>query len=217
LSKEEKVAAEVSAPKKKRKTSRRLTPAEWGECGAFWESGQFTLTMLSERYNVTPESISRKMTKMGYTKGSQAELNEEETKKSIASAFTIARDEIAKRLLDTRNRTYKYVSIAEQMAMIELDQANKNKEPIGLRRDNLRAINEAMSIFEKAQRQKLISLGIKDGEFDIGEELPTLSISEMTNQEVEDAINQAEDLDFGPAEEEPSEGDDFMDRTDEAE
>lgn len=185
----EEVAEEVSPVKKKRKASRRLTSAEWGECGALWESGQYTLTMLSERYSIAPESISRKMKQNGYVKGSQVELNQDEVKEAIAGAFTIAADEIAKRLLDTRNKAYNYASHVEKMAAMELQTAIQNKEPIGLRRDNLRALNDAINIFEKTQRQKLISLGVKEGEFDMGDEMQTLSITKMTDDDVSDVVN----------------------------
>jgi hypothetical protein len=68
-----------------------LTPSQWAEIRALWETGETTLNELSERYGVTTRTLQAHFAKQKAVKGSKA--------KEIAAAVTEAVSPTASRIV----------------------------------------------------------------------------------------------------------------------
>lgn len=176
---------------------RRLSPKEWAEAGALWESGEVSLTDLSKRYKVSRESLSRKFVKLGLRKGSKAQQHAtavaEEVAKNAASSAAIT----AARIRDTKEQHYEWAAALSRMAMHRVATAARNGHAIATEFNNLKAIEKAIQVIKigREERYRLLGLDREDAWDD--DDLPDLLINEMSAEDVVEIQRRKVDLGLG--------------------
>ncbi|MCG5512848.1 hypothetical protein [Ectothiorhodospira shaposhnikovii] len=191
------------APRKPGSSSRRLGEADWIEAATLWESGNYTLEDLSNRFGISKEALSKGFKKRGSEKGAKSKEYAEKVKAAIGRAAEEEALIHAQRVMETREKSYEWIMALTKMAMSEAVSAAKARVPIATKLDNLKAIEKAMNVVSTGSNELFRVLNIKPD--DIGDDqLPELTISEMTADEIA-AVQRAasgddEDLDLSDLE-----------------
>lgn len=163
-----------------------LKPSQEAEMEAFWESGEFTLNELAERYGRDPTSISRHMSLKGIIKGSRAEEYSRIVREKVAEELSGPPSETARQIKQMKEDNLKYTSAIAKLTWAEMAKAQQQGLPFLSIRPNLMALKEAASIFSMLRVENWALLGVVEFEQrnDVGE-IPELLISELTNEDVE--------------------------------
>lgn len=177
---------------KKTKTSRkRMTPAEWGEAVALWESGEFTLQQISKKLSITKSHLSRKFKKEGVKKGDMFEETKaavEEETKSVSAEHALL---LAKRVTETKEEHYQWSVAIGKMAMQVVAKARNDGHAISTASEDLKALNHLINIEQKVRSERYACLGLDKEDFVDGDDLPDLPIQDLTGEEIEEIRNKA--------------------------
>lgn len=163
----------------------RLSELDWQKIVALWETGSVRGHDLAAQFGVTPESISRGLSKRKAVYGKHAAA----AAKKVVEAAQDDTEITVRRAKETREEHYKISRLFAQMAAMKIQQAEKKVPGYSYDQanDELKAIQAAMTISEKSRRERWAILGL-DKDNAIGEEdMPELLIREMTGKEVEDS------------------------------
>lgn len=174
-----------------KRSYKTLSKLEWAECGALWETGEFTLNSLSDRFGISPQNISIGLKKRGFEKGAASKDATEIAKREVRERVMTAAS-IAERLTRTREDHYNTMEAIAKATKSELVTAAKNGKSVSSVIENLKSLNVAADVLSKTFQQRLSALGIKEGEYDGDEEMPQLVISEMTADEIMQIREQSE-------------------------
>ena len=175
------------------KTPTRMTPRQWAEAEALWESGEVTLDDLAKRFNKDRSAFVRYFKKHGIVKGSRAAARKEEVKEAVAAAGIDEATVLANRIRETKEDHYKMSSALAKLVWAEVLTAKKDEKPFSAIKDNLKALDNAMNVLMKARMERFAILGLnKDDYVDEGG-LPELVISELTAAQIEELRNRDEE------------------------
>ena len=182
------------------KTPTRMTPRQWAEAEALWESGEVTLDDLAKRFDKDRSAFVRYFKKHGIVKGSRAAARKEEVKEAVAAAGIDEATVLANRIRETKEDHYKMSSALAKLVWAEVLTAKKDEKPFSAIKDNLKALDNAMNVLMKARMERFAILGLnKDDYVDEGG-LPELVISELTAAQIEELRNRDEEgLEAGTA------------------
>lgn len=164
----------------KRKVVKRLKPAEWAEAKALWESGEFTLTQISEKIGSSREHLSRKFKSEGIEKGSKSKAIEAEVESSVIDEITSGAKLLPQRVAETKERHYKYSVALSKMSMQTLVAAVKEGKTAASVGDDIKAINNLVQLQGRVMEQIYKILGIDEDGFIDEEGLPELPITVLT-------------------------------------
>ena len=187
-------AQEKAQKKENRKKGIRLTTSQWKRMGAMYELGEATIRELSEKYGPRPEHISRKFKKLGYKRHRRVK---EQSKKVEAALDKVIEDDAKKwadRIAATKEEHYEQVTTLNRLAMTEIAIAKKEGRPFATVDPNLKAIYRAIQINKTTREERYSILGL-DKE-DESEDMPELTIRELTQAEVDD-IRQKQEAETG--------------------
>lgn len=174
---------------------RHLTATEWQTIRVIWESGNCTAGELSKRFSVHPETIIRKMKKLGAVKGSASKRYVSQVQSRMQEKINGTADELAERIRETKENFYKWNKTLAVLAMKEIADAKNSGKPMSAITQNLRTYEVASNIVAKTRSETYSLLGL-DKDDGGPKELPDLLISEMTADEVEQVRNRMEDEDL---------------------
>lgn len=164
------------------KYTKRLTKVQWAEAKALWRGGAHTLAMLSQKFDVTKETLGKRFKKDGCIKG-EATVERELQGRLEAAALEDA-SKIASRVKETKEECYTWSRAFQRMAVAEVAAAKQSKIPVESVAKNLKAIETAMNIIKIGREERYALLGMdKDDAQD--EELPTLVVKRMSDEEQE--------------------------------
>lgn len=202
-----------AAPKSKHA---RLTPKQWAEAEALWESGEVTLVDLATRFGKHKSAFSAHFSKHKIERGSKkaehaAAIKEEVKKASIDDATVLAA-----RIKETKEEHYKMASGLAKLSWNEILQAKAAGHAFSTVLNNLKSLDAAMTVLKKAREERWAVLGL-DKDDDMDEDgLPELVISELTAEQIEALRSRDEsELDDLPdGEADVSELDDVVDEGD---
>lgn len=171
-----------SEPATKEKTAKyaRLTPKQWAEIEALWESGDVTLADLVKRFGKSVNTFKGYFKRNGIVRGSR--------KAAIKSAVLSAAEEeasvLAARIKETREEHYKMSSGIAKLAWSEILQAKSSGAPVGVAMSNLKALDTAASILKKTREERYAVLGLFEEKAVDDEGLPELIIKELTAEQI---------------------------------
>lgn len=169
----------------KKTLGKTLTPAQLAEAKALWESGEVTLDDLAARFSVRRETMSRRLKQMGAKKGAKAQENAERVEKEVQEQLVDSAGVLASRIRETKESHYKWSEYLAKAAMGELAKAQKEGRQIATTLPNLKAIEKALQVVEKARSERYAILGLDKDDDDEGD-LPDLVIKEMTAEDIEE-------------------------------
>lgn len=196
--------------KKERKKTVMLSPKQWAEVRALWESGEFTLTMLSERFKVTRATLQRHFALRKVKKGAKSHEHEKKIAEEVAKNAVDDATVIAARIRETKEEHYKMASGLAKLTWNEVLQVKKNGAPMAAATNNLRALDAAMNVLKKAREERFAVLGLDRDDHVDQDGLPELVISELTADQIETLRNKQQQDDLGDIPD-----DDFVDEDEE--
>jgi hypothetical protein len=177
----------------------RLTPKQWAEAEALWESGDVTYAQLSARFgkhkSTFVEHFRKKKIVRGAKKAEVAAAVKEEVAKAVVDDATV----LAARIKETKEEHYKMAAGLAKLTWNEILAAKRDGLPFATILNNLKSLDSAMSVLKKAREERWAVLGLdKDSGLD-EDGLPELVISELTAEQIEALRNRDED-DVGESE-----------------
>lgn len=162
-----------------------LTPRQWAEADALWESGEVTLKMLATRFGKDYSTFKNSFDRRGIVKGSakdrmQAEIKQQIEKEAVGDATILAA-----RIKETKEEVYKMSSGIRKLMWADMLKAKNDNVPFGAILNNLKALDAAISVLKKTQETSYTVLGLDDDNYVDEDALPELVISELTAEQVE--------------------------------
>ncbi|WKZ86332.1 hypothetical protein N5B55_05100 [Ralstonia pickettii] len=180
----------TTAPKSK---YARLTPKQWAEAEALWESGEVTLDDLAARFGKNRSVFSNHFAKTGITKGSKSEANKRRVAEEVAKAAISDSTVLAARIKETKEEHYKMATALAKLTWNEILQAKNDARPFSTAMNNLKALDNAMTVLKKAREERYAVLGLDRDDAVDENGLPELVISELTAEQVEALRSRDED------------------------
>ena len=188
---------------KEARSRRYPTASEWAEAEALWATGDVTLDDLASIVGVSQTSVSLHMKKAGITKGEKADEHRKRVAEKVAETALGDISEHSQRIKETKDEHY---SMAKGIAILtwnEIKKAKQERTPFGAIAPNLKSLEIAMNVITKAQQARWQVLGLDRPDAVDDNELPELTISELTAEEIAALRdrNFNNPLDFGDIEE----------------
>jgi AraC-like DNA-binding protein len=165
--------------------SKRLTPREYAKAKSMWQSGDYSLSEISEAVGVSATALSRRFKKDGVKRGSFADKTAAAVQKSIERTAAAQAEELASYAHDLKMNALKAIDLFNRKAYADVAKAIKDGTPVGERLTDLKAISEASKIISQNYQTGANILGL-DRELDEGEELSELRIKIMTEEDVKE-------------------------------
>lgn len=169
-----------------KKTSVRLTPKQWAEAEALWESGEVTLDDLAKKFGKSRATLQRHFRENGIHRGANAEANKAIVKQAVQDAVIDDAAILASRIRETRDEHYKMTTALAKLTWSEIMTAKKDSKAMSTIKDNLKALETAMKIIQIARVERYAVLGLNAEEDNDDDTLPELIISELTAEQIEE-------------------------------
>lgn len=170
-------------------TTRRVTPKEWAKAEAMYESGDYTLEQISEELGVHLITVQRHMSKEGIEKGARAD----EIKRRAAEKMDAAVDEDAEvlrqRIKETKEEHYRLNKVVDGRVRREMVMSEQEGRQPSL--NVIKTLKLMADTLKVTRENRYAILGI-DNDHSADDELPTLEVREMWEEEVE-AIRNRQD------------------------
>lgn len=170
------------APAKKRV----LTPKQWAEIEALWESGTVIYADLVKKYGKAQSTFERHFAKKKIVKGAKAEVTKKRVEEKLAVAAVTEATVTAARITETKEQHYRMAQGLASLAWAEVIRAQRDKVPLASITANMKAIDLALSAVKKAREERYAVLGLDRPDAVDPDELPELVISELTAAQVQE-------------------------------
>ena len=160
----------------------------------------FDLEKIAEEFSVDPKSlqskvdsaralVQKKIEERVAEFGAEEELKRIQAKKEAA----FDPDDLAERLRESRQEYYEWNKLIGKLVMTELmktvpkNGSGKVAIPLGNVEKNIRTLRTAAETLRVTRAERLISLGIREFEYeDQEEELPVLVVQKMTDESIDE-------------------------------
>lgn len=174
-------AAPTTTPKK-----RNLTPKQWAEVEALWESGTVIYEDLVKKFGCSTSTFERHFKKHKTVKGAAAAAAKKKVEERLALAAVDEATLTAARIRETKESHYKMASGLAQLAFNEILQAKKDHNPVSVALNNLKALDAAMNVIKKAGEERYKVLGLDRPDAVDPDDLPELLITELTAEQIKE-------------------------------
>ena len=165
---------------------------------ALWRSGAITLDGLAAKYKKRPETFSRLFARMGIEKGSSAEVAMKRAEEAIAARSISDLEETLKRIAGVKDAHFKMSQAIAVMAFRELQQTKTAGLDVAKLKDTMSVYKLVGEIVGNSRRELFDILDVekhdKDKELD---DLPDLTVRELTNVELDQLRDQPGDDSLG--------------------
>jgi hypothetical protein len=161
---------------------KRMSPTEWAQARAFWETGEITLEELAVRFDVTQRALQAHFRKHSTIKGSKAK--ELATAVQEAVFADIFEDPVALRAKgrDARSAAFENAGRIERLVMAQVDESLKDPANAYRAASAIRALSLAAQAIERTHKIRWAALGLDQAQD--SEELPELIIRDLTEEEL---------------------------------
>lgn len=180
----EKVETGATEPAKKQKQKPKLTPRQWAEAKALWETGAVTLPELAKKYDRHEQSFAQYFRRHGIKKGSKVAEIAKKVEKKIEEQHANDAEIIAARIRETKEEHYKMASGLAKLTWAEILKAKQDSVPVSSALNNLKALESAMNVLKKAREERYSVLGLDRADAVDENEVPELVISELTAEQI---------------------------------
>jgi len=163
---------------------KRMSPMEWAEARAFWETGEITLEELALRFDVTERALQAHFKKHSTIKGSKAKEMAAAVRKEVFA--DILEDPAAMRAKgrEARAAAYENATQIEGLIMAQLAEAQKDPGNAYRASSALRVLALATQALERTHSMKWASLGLD--KLEDAQELPELPIIDYSEEQIEE-------------------------------
>jgi hypothetical protein len=178
------------------KPGARLTPKQWAEAEALWESGEVTLEDLAAKFGKHKSNFSRHFDKLSIKRGSKAEAHKREVAKAVTAAAIDEVSVTAARIRETKEDHYKMAAGLGKLVWSEILTAKQGGNPVSVATANLKALDIAATTLKKVREERWAVLGLDKADFIDEDGLPELTIMELTAEQLE-ALRNRDEADLG--------------------
>lgn len=161
----------------------RLTPREYAAAKTMWQSGDYSLSEISNKVGVTTTALSRRFKRDGVKKGSYADKTAAAVQKSIERTAAAQAEELSAYAHDLKMNALKAIDLFNKKAYADVAKAVRDGTSVGERLTDLKALAEASKIISQNYTTGANILGL-DRELDEGDQLSELRIKIMTEDDV---------------------------------
>lgn len=177
-------------------TAKRLTPKQWAEAEALWESGAVTYEDLRKKFGLAQSSFERHFKKKGIVKGAKAAATKKKVEEKLEAAAIDEATVLAARIRETKEQHYTMANNIGKLIWSEILEAKRNSHPIAVAMNNIKTLREAAASLAIVRAEKWSVLGLDKPDAVDPDELPELVISELTAEQIEELRRRDEaDLD----------------------
>ncbi len=164
--------------------AKRLTPREYARAKTMWESGEYSLSEISDAVGVSATALSRRFKRDTVEKGSDAKKVSAAVKRAIEKTSAAQADELASTAHDIKMLALKSIELFNKKAYSDVVNAIKDKTPLGQKIHDLKALEIASKIVSINYSTGARILGL-DQTLNPDDILPELQIHLMTENDVE--------------------------------
>lgn len=175
----------ISKTEVKPEKKRRLTPKQWAEAEALYESGEVTQVDLARRFKISEQAMHMHMKRNGIVRGKTAEEHKKRVAEEVTKAAIDDATIIAARIRETKEEHYKMSSAIAKMSFAEILKAKQDGAPLSVAMNNLKSLDLAMTVLAKARIERWSVLGLDKADYVDEDGLPELLISELTAEQIE--------------------------------
>lgn len=192
----------MTMPTTKAPTAKRLTPKQWAEAEALWESGFVTYEDLRKKFGLAQSSFERHFKKKGIVKGAKAAATKKKVEEKLEAAAIDEATVLAARIRETKEQHYTMANNLGKLIWSEILEAKRNNQPVAVAMNNIKTLREAIASLAVVRAEKWSVLGLDKPDAVDPDELPELVISELTAEQIEELRRRDEseldDLDASP-------------------
>lgn len=165
---------------------RYLTPKQWAEIEALWESGTVTIEDLVKKYGRARTTFERHFAKSKVTRGAKTAVAKKRVEEVIVKAAVDDAMILAARVRETKEDHYKMASGISKLIWREILNAEKAGAPLATTLNNIKALKEAATGLKAVREERWAILGLDRPDAVDPDELPELVISELTADQVQE-------------------------------
>lgn len=185
---------EETEPKKRKHI--RLSPKQWAEAEALWESGEVTLADLIAKFGAHKSAFQKRFADRGIKKGAKSAEHAKKVAEEVTKAAVDDATVLAARIRETKEEHYKMAAGLAKLTWSEILAVKNAGSPMAVAMNNLKALDNAMNVLKKAREERYAVLGLDRDDHVDEDGLPELVISELTAEQIETLRAKQED-DFG--------------------
>lgn len=163
----------------------RLNAAQKRRIIAMWESGNFTLIDIAEDLGTSKATIHRLLKKEGIEKGAAQEEARLKVQEEMARKAEEEARKTASRISETKDGLYRVQKFLDDQMMKEIVNAIQENRGIATVTPNIKALKLASEQLKMSRETRWKILGL-DKDDVATEEIPVLSIDELTEDEMKE-------------------------------
>lgn len=163
--------------------SKRLTPREYARAKTMWESGEYSLSEISDTVGVSATALSRRFKRDTVAKGSAARKVSAAVKRAIEKTSAAQAEELASTAHDIKMLALKSIELFNKKAYSDVVNCIKTSKSLGDIQGDLKALETASKIVAMNYGTGARILGL-DQDINMDDALPELQIHIMTENDV---------------------------------
>ena len=165
--------------------SRKLTIAQKAEIAALYRTGSFTIADLATKFDKNPATIALVIKQMGVTKGEAAEIAAKKMVDAIEERVISETEETMRKIADTKRKHFAWQSGLAALAVRKLNAADAAGVDIASLKDLMATIKLAGDVVGGARKELFAILNVERHDQErTTEELPELTVRELTSTEI---------------------------------
>lgn len=161
---------------------KQLQGKEWTDACDMWQSGRFTLSEISDKYDITVSALHRRFKRNGIEKGAHADLEKKAISQVIQDRVKDS-EELGRVITEVRELNLKGSIMISKRVLLEIKRATDNNKALSTIENNIKSLERAAKVLNTNYNtaEKILHL---DHEDDDSEELPELQVVRMTQADV---------------------------------
>lgn len=163
---------------------KRLTPAEWAEAEALWQSGTVVYDDLEKKYGVAVSTFQRHFKNRGVVKGSRADLTKKAVEDKLKAAALDDATILAARIKETKEQHYTMATNLGKLIWNEILEAKKASTEVSVKINNIKTLKEAAQGLALVRAERYAVLGLDRPDAVDPDELPELVVAELTQEQI---------------------------------
>lgn len=167
-----------------------FTTEEWLKIKTMHESGDYTVKQIAEIVGRSESVIAQRLKKYKVKKGSRKAEIEQHVQAALEKDMNKNIGLKVRRANETKEEHYDWARRMSHLTLKAIATAIQGGTPLAAIKNDILTIKAAMEVFEKAQNQRNISLGLDKQDIIDEEDLPDFGVFQMTAAERDEIVRQ---------------------------
>jgi hypothetical protein len=165
---------------------KRLTPAEWAEAEALWQSGTVVYEDLEKKYKVAVSTFQRHFKNRGIVKGSRADLTKKAVEEKLKSVALDDATIMAARIRETKEQHYTMATNLGKLIWNEILESKRAGAAVATVINNIKTLKEAAQGLALVRAERYAVLGLDRPDAIDPDEMPELVVAELTQEQIQE-------------------------------